>query len=55
VRNILIDDLGFGATGTYGGPIVTPTLERLARDGQRYTNFHTAALSSPTRRTQVRS
>ena len=46
---ILIDDLGFGATGTYGGPIPTPTLDRLAQDGLRYNNFHTTALSSPTR------
>ena len=46
---ILIDDLGFGATGTYGGPIHTPTLDRLAKDGLRYNNFHTTALSSPTR------
>jgi arylsulfatase A-like enzyme len=46
---ILIDDLGFGATGTFGGPIPTPTLERLAKNGLRYTNFHTTALSSPTR------
>src|SRR5512139_2480662 len=46
---ILIDDLGFGATGTYGGPIPTPTMERLAQNGLRYNNFHTTALSSPTR------
>jgi arylsulfatase len=46
---ILIDDLGFGATQTYGGPIPTPTLERLAKNGLRYINFHTTALSSPTR------
>ena len=46
---VLIDDLGFGATGTYGGPIATPTLERLAQNGLRYNNFHTTALSSPTR------
>jgi arylsulfatase A-like enzyme len=46
---ILIDDLGFGATETYGGPISTPTLERLAKNGLRYNNFHTTALSSPTR------
>ncbi len=46
---ILIDDLGFGATETYGGPITTPTLERLARNGLIYNNFHTTALSSPTR------
>ena len=46
---ILIDDLGFGATGTYGGPIPTPTMDRLAQNGLRYNNFHTTALSSPTR------
>jgi arylsulfatase len=46
---ILIDDLGFGATETYGGPIPTPTLERLAKNGLRYNNFHTTALCSPTR------
>ena len=46
---ILIDDLGFGATSSFGGPIPTPTLDRLARGGLRYTNFHTTALCSPTR------
>ena len=46
---ILIDDLGFGATSPFGGPIATPTLERLAQSGLRYNNFHTTALSSPTR------
>jgi arylsulfatase len=46
---ILIDDLGFGATSTYGGPIATPTFDRLAQNGLRYNNFHTTALSSPTR------
>jgi len=46
---ILIDDVGFGATGPFGGPIPTPTLERLAKDGLRYNNFHTTALCSPTR------
>lgn len=46
---ILIDDLGFGATSTFGGPIPTPTLDRLAADGLRYNNFHTTALCSPTR------
>lgn len=46
---ILIDDVGFGATSTFGGPVPTPTLDRLANEGLRYTNFHTAALSSPTR------
>jgi arylsulfatase A-like enzyme len=46
---ILLDDVGFGASSTFGGPISTPTLERLAKDGLRYTQFHTTALSSPTR------
>jgi arylsulfatase A-like enzyme len=46
---ILIDDLGFGATNTFGGPIPTPTLDRLAQEGLRYNNFHTTALCSPTR------
>ena len=46
---ILVDDLGFGATSSYGGPIATTTLERLAESGLRYNNFHTTALSSPTR------
>jgi arylsulfatase len=46
---ILIDDLGFGATSPFGGPIPTPTFERLARTGLRYNNFCTTALSSPTR------
>ena len=46
---ILIDDLGFGATSTFGGPIPTPTLDALAQTGLRYNNFHTTALCSPTR------
>ena len=46
---VLIDDLGFGATSTFGGPIPTPTLDRLAQNGLRYNNFHTTALCSPTR------
>ena len=46
---VLLDDVGFGASSTFGGPISTPTLERLAQHGLRYTQFHTAALSSPTR------
>ena len=46
---VLVDDLGFGAASTFGGPIETPTLNRLAREGLRYTNFHTTALCSPTR------
>ena len=46
---ILIDDLGFGATSAFGGPVATPTLDGLAQDGLRYNNFHTTALCSPTR------
>jgi arylsulfatase A-like enzyme len=46
---VLIDDLGFGATSTFGGPVATPTLNRLAENGLRYNNFHTTALCSPTR------
>lgn len=46
---VLIDDLGFGATSSFGGPIQTPTLEGLAQNGLRYNNFHTTALCSPTR------
>lgn len=46
---VLIDDLGFAGTGTYGGPISTPTFERLASQGLIYNNFHTTAVSSPTR------
>jgi len=46
---VLIDDLGFGATTTFGGPIRTPTMDRLANSGLRYNNFHTTALCSPSR------
>jgi Sulfatase len=46
---ILTDDVGFGAPSTFGGVIPTPTLDRIAHDGLRYTNFHTTALCSPTR------
>lgn len=46
---VLIDDIGFGHAGTFGGPIHMPTLERLAGSGLRYNRFHTTALCSPTR------
>jgi arylsulfatase len=46
---VLIDDLGFGATSAFGGPIRTDALDKLAQNGLRYNNFHTTALSSPTR------
>jgi arylsulfatase A-like enzyme len=46
---VLIDDFGFGQSSTFGGPISMPTAERLAKNGLKYNNFHTCALSSPTR------
>jgi arylsulfatase A-like enzyme len=46
---ILIDDAGFGSSSAFGGPCRTPSFERLAKDGLRYTRFHTTALCSPTR------
>jgi len=46
---ILLDDVGFGASGAFGGVIRTPTLDSLAYNGLRYTNFHTAAICAPTR------
>ena len=46
---VLLDDVGFGASSTFGGLIETPTLEGLAKNGLRYTQFHTTALCSPTR------
>lgn len=45
----LIDDVGFGASSAFGGPVNTPTAERLAGQGLRYTRFHTTALCAPTR------
>ncbi len=46
---ILTDDVGFGAASAFGGPIPTPTMERIANSGLRFNNFHTTALCSPTR------
>lgn len=46
---ILLDDVGFGATETFGGPVETPTLDELAGEGLRYNRFHTTAVCSPTR------
>jgi arylsulfatase A-like enzyme len=46
---ILTDDVGFGASSTFGGPVPTPTMDRLAKNGLRYTQFNTCALCSPTR------
>lgn len=46
---IITDDVGFGASSVFGGPVETPTFEALARDGVRFNQFHTTALCSPTR------
>ncbi len=46
---VLIDDAGFGASQTFGGPCRTPSLEKLAANGLKYNRFHTTALCSPTR------
>jgi arylsulfatase A-like enzyme len=46
---IMTDDQGFGAPSTFGGVIPTPTMDRIAKAGLRYTNFHSTSLCSPTR------
>ncbi|MFZ5833186.1 MAG: arylsulfatase [Planctomycetota bacterium] len=46
---ILLDDVGFGMCSTFGGPVPTPNLDKLAKNGLSYTRFHTTALCSPTR------
>ena len=46
---IMTDDQGFGAPSTFGGVIPTPAMDRIARAGLRYTNFHSTSLCSPTR------
>jgi arylsulfatase A-like enzyme len=46
---IMTDDSGYGVPGTFGGVIPTPTLDRVAKAGLRYTQFHSTALCSPTR------
>ena len=45
----MLDDVGFGATSTFGGVISTPNFDTLANQGLRYTNFHTAGICAPTR------
>lgn len=44
---VLLDDAGFGSNSAFGGPCRTPTFERLAANGLRYTRFHTTAICSP--------
>ena len=46
---IMLDDVGFGTCSTFGGPVPTPTVDRVADAGLRYNQFHTTALCSPTR------
>lgn len=46
---MMLDDTGFGHTSTFGGPVHSPTADRLANEGIRYNRFHTTALCSPTR------
>lgn len=46
---VLIDDMGFGQSSAFGGPVHMPNCEKLAKNGLRYNQFHTTALCSPTR------
>ncbi len=46
---VLIDDMGFGQSSAFGGPVNMPTLDKLANNGLRYNDFHTTALCSPSR------
>jgi arylsulfatase A-like enzyme len=46
---VLIDDMGFGVSSTFGGPVPIPTMDRLGQAGLRFNNFRTTALCSPTR------
>ncbi len=46
---VLIDDLGFAGTSTFGGPVTTPTFDQIASEGLFFNNFHTTAVCSPTR------
>jgi arylsulfatase len=46
---VLLDDMGFGQSSAFGGPVNMPALERLASEGLSYNQFHTTALCSPTR------
>ncbi|MCO4294266.1 arylsulfatase [Solitalea sp. MAHUQ-68] len=46
---ILLDDVGYGASSSFGGLVNTPTIDSLANNGLRFTNFHTTAICAPTR------
>nr|MCU0477794.1 sulfatase-like hydrolase/transferase [Chloroflexota bacterium] len=50
---ILLDDVGFASSSVFGGPIATPTAERLADSGLRYSRFHTTAMCAPTRQAML--
>jgi arylsulfatase A-like enzyme len=44
---IVLDDVGFSAMSSCGGPIETPNIDRIVSDSVRYTQMHTTALCSP--------
>ena len=47
---LVLDDMGFASTGAFGNDVIrTPNIDRLAREGLRYNNFHTTAICSATR------
>ena len=46
---IMTDDQGYGVSSTFGGVVPTPAMDRVAKAGLRYTQFHSTALCSPTR------
>ncbi|MEU0499374.1 arylsulfatase [Mycobacterium sp. NPDC006124] len=46
---VVLDDVGFGQTGTFGGPVPTPALDKLAAKGLKYNRFHTTAICGPSR------
>ncbi|MDP3445993.1 MAG: sulfatase-like hydrolase/transferase, partial [Ignavibacteria bacterium] len=46
---VLLDDLGFAGTSTFGGPVATPSFDKIASEGLYFNNFHTTAVCSPTR------
>ncbi|MGF1525807.1 MAG: sulfatase-like hydrolase/transferase [Candidatus Competibacterales bacterium] len=46
---VLLDDVGFGISETFGGEVRTPALDKLANEGIRYNSFHTTSICSPTR------
>ena len=46
---IMTDDAGYGVSGTFGGVIPTPAMDRVAKEGLRYTHFHSTSVCSPTR------